>query len=182
MTQKVLEDFVAQIREAAASEDRKSAIRALLQDSQSRKDLLADAIAALEEDEVMFFEDDTCSIWTCRYDPSVVFAPHEHGMGVQIAVYRGTEVEVLYKREPKKLRHGGNKLVKAGDVVRLGPEAIHAITADGHEQSIAIHVYEGPLTQIERALFDWSTGEEVEFSMENFHTMARSKVDMDEFS
>lgn len=181
MTQKVLKDFVAQIREAAASEDRKLAIRALLQDSQSRKELLADAIAALEEGEVMFFEDETCSIWTCRYDPHVVFAPHEHGMGVQIAVYRGTEVEVLYKRALGKLRHGGNTLVKAGDVVRLGPEAIHAITSDGSEQSIAIHVYEGPLTQIERSLFDWTTGEEVEFSMENFYAMARRKADMDEF-
>jgi hypothetical protein len=74
MTQKVLEDFIAQIRGAAASEDRKSTIRALLQESQCRKDLMADAIAALEEDEVMFFEDETCSIWTCRYDPNVVFA------------------------------------------------------------------------------------------------------------
>ena len=100
MTQKILKDFVVQIREAAASEDRKSAMRELLQDSQSRKVLMADAIAALEEDEVMFFEDETCSIWTCRYDPNVVFAPHEHGMGVHIAVYRGTEVEVLYNARP----------------------------------------------------------------------------------
>ena len=181
MTQKVLEDFIAQIRGAEASEDRKSTIRALLQESQCRKDLMADAIAALEEDEVMFFEDETCSIWTCRYDPNVVFAPHEHGMGVHIAVYRGTEVEVLYKRAPGKLRYGGNTLVKAGEVVRLGPEAIHAITSDGSEQSIALHVYEGPLTQIERSLFDWTTGEAVEFSMENFYAMARRKVDMDEF-
>ena len=114
-------------------------------------------------------------------DPNVVFAPHEHGMGVHIAVYRGTEVEVLYKRAPGKLRYGGNTLVKAGEVVRLGPEAIHAITSDGSEQSIALHVYEGPLTQIERSLFDWTTGEAVEFSMENFYAMARRKVDMDEF-
>ncbi|MBY6068405.1 hypothetical protein KUW17_16780 [Leisingera aquaemixtae] len=103
-------------------------------------------------------------------------------MGVHIAVYRGTEVEVLYKREPGKMRHGGNCLVKAGDVVRLGTEAIHAITADGSGQSHAIHVYEGPLTQIDRSLFDWTTGAKVEFSMENFHAMARRKTSMTEFS
>ncbi|UWQ89795.1 hypothetical protein K3727_13355 [Rhodobacteraceae bacterium M382] len=181
MPQAILEDLVHQIREAAGSPERSLALRELLTDSQSRKQDLADAIADLEEDEVMMFEDETCSIWTCRYAPDIVFAPHEHCMSVHIAVYRGTEVEVLYKREPGQLRHGGNTLVQAGDVVRLGPEAIHAITADGDEQSCAIHVYEGPLTRIKRSLFDWTSGEQVEFSMENFHAMARRKVDMDEF-
>lgn len=182
MPQNILEDLILRIRQAAASEDRVSAIRALLQESQADKEELAEAIAAFEEDEVMVFEDETCSIWTCRYSADVVFAPHEHCMGVHIAVYRGTEVEVLYKREPGKLRHGGNSLVKAGSVVRLGPEAIHAITADGNAQSHAIHVYEGPLTKIERSLFDWTTGERVAFSMENFHAMARRKASMAEFS
>ena len=65
--------------------------------------------------------------------------------------------------------------------MRLGPDAIHAITSDGDEQSIAIHVYEGPLTQVERSLFDWTTGAEVDFTMENFQAMARRKEDMAEF-
>lgn len=38
-----------------------------------------------------------------------------------------------------------------------------------------------PLTRIELSLFDWTTGEEVEFTMENFHAMARRKEEMDEF-
>lgn len=180
MAKQILEDVFSQIRDAAASGDRILAIRAVLLESQSRKDDLAEAIADLDEDEIMVFEDETCSIWTCRYSSDVVFAPHEHCMSVHIAVYRGAEVEVLYKREPGKLRHRGNSLVKAGDVVRLGPEAIHAITAED-EQSIAIHVYEGPLTQIKRSLFDWTTGEEVEFTIENFHAMARHKANMAEF-
>lgn len=181
MSQQILEDLVAQIRVAATSADRSSALRTLLQDSQNRREELADAIAALADDEVMLFEDETCSIWSCRYGSDVVFAPHEHRMSVHIAVYRGAEVEVLYKREPGLLRHGGNSVVAAGDVVRLGPDAIHAITGDGVGQSHAIHVYEGALTRTERSLFDWSTGAEVEFTMENFHAMARTKSEMDEF-
>lgn len=129
----------------------------------------------------MLFEDQTCSIWTCRYGAELVLAPHEHRMAVHIAVYRGTEVEVLYKREPGALRHGGNTSVPAGKVTSLGPDAIHAITAEGPVQSHAIHVYEGPLTQVERALFDWTTGEKVDFTMENFHALARKKTDMAEF-
>ena len=181
MSDQILPDLVAQIRTAAASPDRSAALRALLQDSQNRKEELADAIASLAEDEVMLFEDETCSIWSCRYGSDLVFAPHEHRMSVHIAVYRGAEIEVLYKREPGKLRHGGNSIVGAGQVVRLGPEAIHAITGDGVGQSHAIHVYEGPLTRTERSLFDWNTGAEVEFTMENFHAMSRAKADMDEF-
>lgn len=85
---------------------------------------------------------------------------------------------MFYKREPGKLRHSGNSLVETGDVVRLDHDAVHAVTADGDAQSHAIHVYEGPLTQIQRSLFDWVTGEEVEFTMENFHAMARDKAEM----
>ena len=182
MSQTILEELVSQIREAAPSEDPSSVIRTLMQSSQSKKDEFAGAIAAMPEDEVMLFEDQSCSIWTCRYDSDVVLAPHEHRMGVHIAVSRGVEVEVLYKRESGKLRHSGNSMIRAGDVVYLGEDAVHAVTADGIEQSHAIHVYEGPLTQIQRSLFDWVTGEEVEFTMENFHAMARSKEGMDEFS
>ena len=180
--QAILDELVGQVRFAAASEERSSAIRKLMQDSQSRKDELADAIAAMNEDEVMLFEDDNCSIWTCRYNSGIVLAPHEHRMGVHVAVYRGVEVEVFYKREPEKLQHTGNSLVRTGDVVHLSHDAVHAVTADEDGQSHAIHVYEGPLTQIQRSLFDWVTGEEVEFTMENFHSMARNKVDMDEFN
>ena len=147
-----------------------------------QKDVLADEIEAMPEDEVLLFEDETCSIWTCRFGSDVVLAPHEHRMGAQIAVYRGIEVEVLYKREAGALRHGGNTNVEAGKVLRLGPDAIHAVTAHGERQSIAIHVYEGPLTQIERSLFDWTTGEKVAFTMENFHAMARQRSEVVELS
>jgi len=181
MLHAILEELVGQVRQAATVEEHSSAIRMLLQSSQSRKDEYADAIAAMDEDEVMLLEDNTCSIWTCRYHAGVVLAPHEHCMRVHIAVYRGAEVEVHYKREPDRLHHSGNSTVKAGDVVQLGQDAVHAVTADGDGQSHAIHVYEGPLTQIKRSLFDWDTGEEVEFTMNNFHAMARDKADMVEF-
>ena len=192
MSHAILDEIVDQIRQAAASDERSSAIQTIMRGSQSREDEFAEAIAAMNEEEVLLFEDKTCSIWTCRYHSGVVLAPHEHCMSAHIAVYRGVEVEVFYKREPGRLCHCGNSLVGAGDVVQLDHDAVHAVTADGDgqshagqshvAQSHAIHVYEGPLTQIQRSLFDWVTGEAVEFTMENFHAMARNKADMDEFS
>jgi predicted metal-dependent enzyme (double-stranded beta helix superfamily) len=181
MTPPILETFVERARAAAASDTPKTTIRDLLQSSLSESDAMADAIASLETDEVMFFEDETCSIWACRFDSDVVLAPHEHCMPVHIAVYRGTEVEVLYKREPDHLKHGGNKLISAGEVASLGTDAIHAITADGTGQSLAIHIYQGPLTAVKRSLFDWESGAEVDFTVENFYAMRRLKSDMEEF-
>ncbi len=181
MTPTIIENFVKQTRIASTSDNPASAIRQLLKNSMSEADTMANAIASLEDDEVMLFEDETCSIWTCRYDPNVVLAPHEHCMSVHIAVYRGAEVEVLYKREPDRLKHGGNKVISAGEVASLGPDAIHAISAEGLGQSHAIHVYEGPLTAVKRSLFDWASGAEVDFTIENFHAMQRVKSDMEEF-
>jgi len=181
MTQNILDDFIARARTAAAAAHPRDALRELLTDSINQSTQMSDAIAAMPEDEVMLFEDETCSIWTCRYGEDVVFPPHEHCMPVHIAVYHGAEVEVLYKREPQGLRHGGNHIVSAGQVTSLGTDAVHAITGDGDGQSHAIHIYEGPLTQVERALFDWETGKEVAFTMENFRAMQRNKSDMAEF-
>ncbi|WP_298862731.1 hypothetical protein [uncultured Sulfitobacter sp.] len=181
MTQSILNSFVERARVAAASDNATFAIRKLLKSSFSESETMADAIASLETDEVMLFEDEFCSIWTCRYNSDVVLAPHEHCMPVYIAVYRGTKVEVLYKREPTRLRHGGNKVISAGEVTSLGADAIHAITAEGFGQSHAIHIYEEPLTAVKRSLFGWVSGEEVDFTMENFHAMQRQKPDMEEF-
>ena len=176
-----LDQLVEALRTAAASSDRSTEIRAVLRESLRGCEATADAIAAITEDELLLHEDEFCSIWSCRYDSHTVLAPHEHRMPVHIAVYRGTELEVLYKREAEGLRHGGNKPVSAGELVSLGADAIHAVSAEGAEQSHAIHVYEGPLTKVERSLFDWTTGDKVEFTMANFHAMARRKTDMPEF-
>ena len=93
----------------------------------------------MPEDEALLLEDETCSIWTCRYGSDVVFPPHEHCVKVHIAVYRGSEVEVLYHREPGRLRHAKNRVVTVGEVATLGADAAHAVTGEGDGQSLAIH-------------------------------------------
>ncbi len=176
-----LEKLVAGIRKAASTGNATNALRELLLESVLQPNAIAGAIADISDDELMLFEDSSCSVWSCRYSSDAVFAPHEHCMTAHIAVFRGTEVEVMYRRESGEMRHIGNTPVGAGEVLTLSPDAIHAVTADGTEQSHAIHVYEGPLTQVSRSLYDWNTGAAVEFSMENFHAMKRVKSQMLEF-
>lgn len=174
----LLDILVDEARAAAAEADPSEALRAMLADTLYDCDAMADAIAAQPDDEVLLFEDTTCSVWSCRYDAETVLPPHEHCMTVHIAVYRGTEVEVLYRREPDCLSFGGTAAVEAGSLLSLGPDAVHAVTADGTVQSHAIHIYEGPLTEVKRSLFNWEDGGEVEFTTANFHTMMRKRDDV----
>ena len=136
-------------------------------------DPIASAIAEQDEDHIMLFEDDSVSIWTSRFHPTEVIPPHEHKMDVHIAVFRGGEKNILYRRENGVAKHVSSKVVKSGEIFSMGANGIHAVTADGSEPSLAIHVYLGPLMQVERFLFDWDTGEEVEYTMENFENMTR---------
>ncbi|MEM7267932.1 MAG: hypothetical protein AAF401_01625 [Pseudomonadota bacterium] len=182
MAQLELEELTAQLSAAAKASDPSATLRQSLRDALTTPDLIADEIAAKPDDEVLLFEDDACSIWSCRYTPGDVLAPHEHCMAAHIAVFRGVEVEVLYKPEGGELRHGGNLNVAAGELITLGPDAVHAVSAAGKAQSCAIHVYEGPLTKVERRLFDWNTGAAIPFTMENFHAMMRKSADMAEFA
>ncbi|MGB0852694.1 MAG: hypothetical protein ACPGSI_05340 [Pikeienuella sp.] len=182
----LLSILVDEARAAAGEADPSDALRRVLADTLYDCAAMADAIAAQPEDEVLLFEDVTCSIWSCRYDADVVLPPHEHCMTVHIAVYRGTEVEVLYRRQSDGLSFGGTTAVEAGSLLTLGPEAVHAVTADNkgqdNGQSHAIHIYEGPLTQVKRSLFNWEDGGAVEFTMANFRAMMRKRADMPELS
>ena len=178
MSANILSEVVAGIREAAGDEDRSDRLRVILKDSLADTGEIADAIAATDQDEVLSFEDETCSAWTCRFSTDPVFPLRERRIPVHIAVFRGTEVQVLYKRAAGRLIHGGTKPVNAGDPITLGPKAIHAICGEGEVQSHAIHIYAGPLMLAERSLFDWETGAEVDFTMENFHALTRRRSEM----
>lgn len=176
----VLEELVQDLRRHAAAPDAAKAVRRVLEDSFAHRAALSDAIAATPEDEVQLFEDESCSIWTCRFHPEQVMPPHEHKMAVHIACYNGAEVQLLYHRTGARLEHAGNTSVETGSVLSLGPDAVHAVTAEPGTASHAIHVYMGPLMQVRRDLFDWTTGAAVDFTMENFHAMVRPADDVAE--
>ncbi len=171
--------FVKAAREAVGSPQPTKAVRALLEETIAQTDpqAIIDSIPLGDEEEIMLFEDEHASIWFCRFDPSVVLPPHEHKMNVHIGVLRGGEKNILYRREAGTLKHIKTKTVNPGEVLSLGSDGIHAVTADGDEPSYALHVYEGPLMQIKRSLFDWESGEEIEFTMENFYAMQKPSAE-----
>lgn len=175
----VIDDFVAAARKAAVDREPTRAVRQVLLNALKDPEPVADAIAAQEEDEILLHEDDTVSIWTCRFLPDRVVPPHEHKMDVHIGVFRGAEENILYRRKDGELVRAKSKTVASGQVFSLGADGIHAVTAGGDEASLALHVYLGPLMQVERSLFDWKTGAEVAFTMDNFHDMTKARAEFE---
>jgi len=174
----MLDEIVEQAIDAAASDKPSSAIKDVLEKSMAEHSTMASEISAQPADEVLLHEDKNCSIWSCRYDSDVVLPPHEHLMTVHIAVYSGCEVEVIYCRERDSLVWENNTSISEGQVVSLEPDIVHAVTAEGDRQSHALHIYEGPLTQVKRSLFDWVSGDKIEFTMDNFHAMQRKRSEL----
>jgi len=172
------EAFIDAARAAAVSDDPTKAVRALLKQTVADPEKLAASIPSQDEDEIMLFEDDTVSIWSCIFQPHVVMPPHEHRMPVHVGCFKGGEKSYLYRRDGTTLNHGTTRIVHPGEVFSMGGDGIHAVTADGDNCCHALHVYTGPLMQVKRSLFDWNTGTEIDFTMENFHAMKKSTLDL----
>lgn len=173
--------FVNKMRKAAKSETPSITVRKELASVLSSTELQMSGLPEQEEDEILLFEDDTVSIWSCRFDPEFVMPPHEHKMDVHIGVVSGNEKNIMFVRERSTLKHIKSVIVNAGEILSIGADALHAVTADGETPSHALHVYLGPLTKVKRDLFDWTTGEAVDFTMENFEAMKRSCKDLPNF-
>ncbi len=163
--------FVEKARAAAATASPTKAVRALLEEIISDPALQAQGLPDQDEDEIHLFEDETVSIWSCRFSPEVAMPPHEHLMDVHIGVVTGAEKNIFFREEAGQLKHVSSKIVQTGEVLSLGRDAIHGVTADGEIPSHALHVYIGPLMQIERRLFEWDSGQSVPFTMENFERL-----------
>lgn len=168
--------FVASIREAVQQPgDPMAVVERVMRETVADAAAVASAVPEREEDELHLFEDASVSIWVCRFKPDVVMPAHEHKMPVCIGGFSGVEKSILYRRVAGKLEPIGEQSVGPGEVITIGADAIHAVTADGDQPSHALHVYLGELTQISRDLFDESTGAVVPFTDANFEKLKKPK-------
>ncbi len=167
------EKFVTDIRAAAGGPDANANVREELERCLADPEPIIAATPVDGDDEVMLFEDESVSIWWCRFQPHVVMPPHEHLLDVHIGAYAGGEKNIVFTQSGDRLVHDFTHVVKPGEVLSLDRDCIHAVTAEGDVRSLALHVYMGPLMQLTRGLFDWETGEKINFSMENFNQMKR---------
>ncbi|MEM9915420.1 MAG: hypothetical protein AAF911_10700 [Planctomycetota bacterium] len=169
--------FVADVRDAAASADAPmAAVQRVMHEAVADPAAVASAVPEREDDELHLFEDASVSIWVCRFRPDVVMPAHEHKMPVVIGGFAGIEKSILYRRVGDELEPIGERSVGPGEVITIGADAIHAVTAEGDQLSHALHVYLGELTKVERDLFDEATGGTVPFTDANFEKLKKRKI------
>jgi len=168
-----LDAFVGQLREAAGQDDAAKRVRDLMTDAFRDPEAVKKAMSGFSGEDEILFEDDSVSIWYCGFDPARHVPPHDHQTTATIGVYQGEEKNHFYRVEDGQLRHKTTKQIGPGDVIAMGPEAIHSVESANGEFSYAIHVYLAPLMSIERSLFHWEDGTAIPFNDENYAQLER---------
>jgi predicted metal-dependent enzyme (double-stranded beta helix superfamily) len=174
------DQFVTEARAAVVSEKPTHAIRLLMQTALEIKGtLVANNPLEKNADEIMLFEDDTVSVCICRFDPYNVVPPHEHKMNAFIGVLKGREKHHFFKNDTNGLKYQSTQIIDAGQMTSIGTDGLHAVVAEGEEDCYSLHVYTGPLSKVKRSLFDWDTGQALEFTDENFQRLKRSPNELE---
>lgn len=167
-----VEDLVQQLRKAAASETPSKAIRAILANFVDDPQRVQALMPNYEDNDVILFEDDSVSIWHCRFMPGFAVPAHDHQTHATIAVYDGAERNDFFKMgADDRLSKTREVVLGAGEVMQIGPNDIHAVACASETPCRGIHVYLAALTQVERSLFDPDSGEVMKFSDENYNRL-----------
>ena len=164
-----LDRLVADLREAAVAPASHAAVKSVLEAAVEDCDAMVAGIPDYEENDVILFEDDTVSIWHSRFLPDKTVPAHDHQMLATIGVYRGAEQNTFFERAPDgRLTQTSSMELSAGQVLQIGPQAIHAVSCVSSEPCCGIHVYQGNLTEVQRSIFDMTSGEELTFTEDNY--------------
>lgn len=169
-----LDQFVTDARKAAAAPNALKMTDQLMAKTFADPDAIKAGIREMAEDEVNLFEDDTVSIWHERFLPTEELPPHDHQLAAIIGVYHGVERNRLFRKGDGCLIPGGELVLRAGQTHIFGPDDVHAVQALDGKPSLGLHIYLGPLTKVERSLFEWKTGANVPMSDDAFTAMKRS--------
>ena len=166
-----LDGFVADVRRIAEEQDAAKRLRVSFDALFAVPDTVAKACQAKQGDEILF-EDDSVSIWHCEFAKGVSVPAHDHQLSAVIGVYRGRERNDFFEAAAGGgLQRSGQVELGAGDVLSIGPSAIHSVTSIGEGACNGLHVYLGNLTKVERTLFDMDSGQAMQFDDKNYERL-----------
>ena len=164
-----LADVVSRLKNTVSETSPGTKVKEILQDEMRDPDRVLKGMPDFEKDEEILFEDDTISIWFCRFQPGMTVPPHDHQMISTIAVYSGAECNEFFENDPNgTIRKSNEVILSAGNVLQIGPSAIHAVSCASAEPCCGIHVYLGRLTEVDRSLFDIPNAERLKFTEVNY--------------
>jgi predicted metal-dependent enzyme (double-stranded beta helix superfamily) len=145
------EAFVQSCRDALGATEPRLAIKELLTEAVADSRSLAHALPPERSEIVPLHSSPELTILKVVWAPHMSFGPHDHRMWAAIGLYTGGEDNSFFRRAGDTLTASGGKSLRAGEVVLLGDDAIHAVTNPTGEFAGAIHIYGGDLFQTNRS-------------------------------
>ena len=115
----------------------------------------------------LLYSDPEVTILHAVVNSGFISPPHDHRTWAIIGVYHGQEDNLFYRLvgPSRKIEQAGGRNLTEGDVMMLGPQAIHRIANRRNQKLSALHVYGKNIFTIERSKWDPATGTEQPFEL-----------------
>jgi predicted metal-dependent enzyme (double-stranded beta helix superfamily) len=147
-----LNRFIDMCLESASNENRLERLSSLMMAALDDPNI-NNSMPVSQEDEILLHESAELTVYRLRLTPGIHYPPHDHRMTAIIGLYEGSETNYFYRREGANVISTTRKDSYAPDVLVLAPDTVHSVANPGQSYSGAIHLYLGPLTQIERSIW-----------------------------
>ena len=170
-----LEDLVNDCLAAARRPDGARAVAEVLRRAVSRPQELESAVGpAGEAGDTTLFASPQLTVSRLVWAPGMSMYPHDHRMWTVIAVYRGAERNLLYRRSGGSLVTADTLELGSGQVAVLDADAIHAVLNPLDDLSAALHVFGGDFEHQPRSEWDWETLSERPYDDERAQQLFRA--------
>jgi predicted metal-dependent enzyme (double-stranded beta helix superfamily) len=154
-----IDAFIDACLAARADPEPRGAIKAVLQDTMSRPEEVADAFRPTEGGLTLLHNTAELTVLHVVWAPHMQLYPHDHRMWAAIGIYAGQEDNAFYRRvadERRTLTESGGKELTTGDVLVLGDDTVHSVYNPRDSLTGAIHVYGGDFVKQPRS--QWGPG------------------------
>ena len=189
-TPPVLEDLVDTCKAAVASDSPRNVIHDAMRQLFADPTALAFQIPQFSDDEAessplgwrlggehVVYRDQDLTVIVLDTLPGVVQPPHEHNMNVFIGVFEGCEEQRFWKRTDDGIVAAPGRSLEAGDILSLGVQGIHAISAPIGQPARAVHVYLGDIYDVEHSVFHPNSLIEHPMTSERYDEFCRASVE-----
>ena len=119
----------------------------------------------------IWYRSPSLTVLNAVWPPHISLFPHNHRMWAAIGIYGGQEDNTYYRREDGQIVVSGGKELRAGQVLLLGDDAIHAVRNPLARYTGAVHVYGGDFVAMERSQWDPGSLAEEPYDLEKVRTV-----------
>jgi predicted metal-dependent enzyme (double-stranded beta helix superfamily) len=168
--------LVADANSAARQPDPARALAALVRElvgSHVSITALVNELPGRGEAETLLFASSRLTLLRVEIEPGVQYPPHDHRMPAVIGVLEAAECNTYYQADGDVITPIEEVESRAGDVVQMSKDVVHAVSNRGDTRSVALHAYPGDLFGMSRIIWDPLTGQRFPYTDERYFALAR---------